>query len=66
MNKFNSFDDIDYELKRLSLERQIAIEEMRAKGYEIKDELKPVNWLLSIFKTTKKYGFLMLLKKIFR
>lgn len=66
MKIYNSFDEIEFELKKLSLERQIAVEELRARGYELKEELKPVNWILSILKLTKKFGIIMLLKKIFK
>jgi hypothetical protein len=66
MKQFESFQDIETELKRLDLERNIAFEEMKLLKSEFKDDLKPANWLSTIFNVAGKYGFYVLLKRFFK
>lgn len=66
MNNYKTFEEIELDLKRLSLERQIAIEELKGLKGEIKEDLKPSVWLQTIWKYAYKYGAIMLLKKIIR
>lgn len=66
MKTYNSFDDINFELTRLKLKRKIALEEMKLSGHNLQDSLTPNNWLAPIFKGLKNFGFMFLLKKIFR
>lgn len=63
---YRSFDEIDRELKKLSLERQIAIEELKGVKSDFEQTLKPINMLTSAFQFVSKYGILLLIKKIFR
>lgn len=64
MKHYNTFDEIEYDLKRLSLERQIAFEELKGIKAEVKEDLKPFNWLQTAIKYITKYGSFLLLKKI--
>ena len=66
MKQFESFQDIETELKRLDLERNIAFEEMKLLKSEFKDDLKPANWLSTTFNVAGKYGFYVLLKRFFK
>ena len=66
MKKYNTFSEIEYDLKRLSLERQIAVEELKGVKGEILDDLKPSIWIQTAIKYGTKFGSIMLLKKIFR
>jgi len=66
MNKYNTFEDIEFDLKRLSLERKIAVEELKGIKGEIKDDLAAPMWLRTAFKYGSKFGSIMLLKKILR
>ena len=66
MKQFESFQDIETELKRLDLERNIAFEEMKLLKSEFKDDLKPANWVSAIFNVAGKYGFYVLLKRFFK
>lgn len=66
MKQYESFDDIEKDLKRLSLERNIALEEMKLLKSEFKDDLKPINWVSSIFSILGKYGLYAVVKRIFR
>ena len=66
MKHYQSFEDIENDLKRLKLERQIALEELKLLKNEYKEDLKPVNWLSPSLKIAGKYGLFFLIKRIFR
>lgn len=66
MRTYNSFDEIDFELKRLNLERKIAWEEIKQSGNKVQENLTPCNWVMPILGGVKKFGIFFLLKKIFR
>lgn len=66
MRTYNSFEDIDHDLKRISLERDIAWEELKLSKGEIADHLSYPNWINSIFKGLSKYGFYLLIKKFIK
>jgi hypothetical protein len=66
MRIYNSFEEIDFEVKKLNLERKIAWEEIKQSGNEMQESLSPYNWITPIISSIKKFGILFLLKKIFR
>ena len=66
MKKYQSFEDIETDLKRLSLERKIALEEMKLLKSEFKEGLKPTNWFATVLAVAGKYGFYVLLKKFLK
>lgn len=66
MRQYTTFEEIDYDIKRLNLERQIAFEELKGVKSNFQEDLKPAHWLQTVFKYVTKYGFFMLLKKIVR
>lgn len=66
MKPYETFDEIERDLKKLQLEKQIAVEEIKIVKHDFEDFLRPVNWLTSIFKIASKYGFLILIKKAFK
>lgn len=66
MKTYESFADIEKEVKKLALEKEIAFEELKIVKHDFEDVLKPINWLNSILKVASKYGFLMLFKKVFK
>jgi len=65
MKTYNSFKDIDNDLKKLNLE-QIAWEELKLVKEEFKEDLQPLNWVSSALKVVGKMGGFMLLKKIIK
>ena len=65
MKVFNSFNQVEFELRKLNLERKISIEELRAKGYEMKG-IFSFNWKSSAIKSVGKFGLLFLLKRLFK
>ena len=66
MRIYNSFDEIDFELKKLNLERKIAWEEIKQSGNKVQENLAPYNWVMPILGGVKKFGIFFLLKKIFK
>ena len=63
---YRNFNEIDEELTRLELERQIAIEEIKAVKGDLKESLQPSQWIQSGVKVAGKIGSMVLLKKLFR
>jgi hypothetical protein len=63
MKQYKSFSEIEFDLKRLNLERQIAFEELKGIKGDYAESLKPANWLQTAFKYVFKIGSLMLVKK---
>jgi|UPI00036E64BA hypothetical protein len=66
IKSYRSFDEIDKELKKLSLESQIALEELKGVKSDFEQTLRPINLLTSAFQFVRKYGILLLIKKLFR
>jgi hypothetical protein len=66
MSAYESFEQIESDLKRLSLEKQIGLEELKLVKSDFQDSLKPLSILAGIAKFASKYGALILLKKIFK
>jgi len=66
MKTYKSFDEIDYELDKLSLERQIAWEEIKGLKHDFTEQMKPLNWVSTGIKYAGQYGFLVLLKRLIR
>ena len=63
--KYSSFKEIEHDLKRLSLERQIALEELKGIKYEFKEDLRPAGWLDSVVSYISRLGGVILLRKLF-
>ncbi|MRX64488.1 DUF6327 family protein [Maribacter luteus] len=63
---YNSLKEIKLELQTLNLERKIQMEELKLTKHQIKEDLQPINWIATLFKGVKKYGALLLLKKMLR
>ncbi|MBD1259056.1 hypothetical protein HZY62_00525 [Maribacter polysiphoniae] len=63
---YNSLKEIKLELQTLNLERKIQMEELKLTKHQIKEDLRPINWIATLLKGVKKYGALILLKKMLR
>ena len=63
--KYTSFEEIEEDLVRLKLERDIAWEELKLIKNEYKDDFKPLNWVSSVLKFASKYGVMVILKRLF-
>ncbi|MDX1270585.1 hypothetical protein [Bizionia paragorgiae] len=66
MKTYKTLEDIEFDLKRLTLERNIALEEMKAAKGQFKESLQPAEWMQTGFKMLGKVGVMMIVKKIFR
>lgn len=66
MKAYKSLKEIELDLKKLSLERQIAIEEIKLAKNEFENSFKPINLFGGFLRMASKYGLLILIKKIFK
>jgi hypothetical protein len=66
MKAYQSFEQIDNDLKRLSLERQIALEELKIVKNDFEESIRPIRMLRDAFNFLSKYGALLFIKKIFK
>ncbi len=66
MKTYDSFEEIEYDLKLLKLEREIGFEKLKGVKHELIDDFKPLNWVSSTAKFAGKYGVFMLVKNIFK
>ncbi|WGD35044.1 hypothetical protein [Olleya sp. YS] len=66
MKQYNTQEDIERDIRRLSLEKQIAWEELKIIKEDFRDALQPSHWLQTGFKMFTKLGLMMLVKKIIR
>jgi|KNS7NT10metaT_FD_contig_41_519576_length_1625_multi_7_in_0_out_0_3 hypothetical protein len=66
MKIYNSFEEIDNELKRLELQRAINLEELKMIKHDFKEDLQPFQWLQTGAKYAGKFGMMVLIKKLFR
>ncbi|MBT8181483.1 MAG: hypothetical protein KJO53_07835 [Eudoraea sp.] len=65
MKQYNSLKEINHDLKRLSLERQIAWEEMKGLKEDFKESIQPHNLFAPILSWAKQYGILYLIRLLF-
>lgn len=63
---YKNLNEVEYDLKRLNLERQIALEQIKGIKNDVKEDLSPYSWLSTVFSAVKKFGVLYLVKKIIR
>ncbi len=63
---YNNFNEIEFDLKRLKLERQIALEEIKGLKQDVKDDFSPYSWISTVISVVKKYGMLYLIRKVVR
>tara|TARA_R110002012_G_scaffold263456_1_gene446263 strand:+ start:97294 stop:97500 length:207 start_codon:yes stop_codon:yes gene_type:complete len=63
---YTSFEEIDYDLKLLNLERKISIEELKSLKYNLQEDLSPYSWLKTGLRLFGNFGKIVLLKKLFK
>ena len=61
---YKNFDEIEFDLKRLQLEREIALEEFKGIKHDVKEDLSPYSWVSTIISAIKKYGILYLIRRM--
>jgi len=65
-NGYHNIDDVNLDLKRLSLERSIAKEKFISVKGDLKESLQPAEWMQTALKIAGKLGSLFLVKKLFK
>lgn len=63
---YKNLEQVEYDLQKLDLERQIAFEKLKGIKEDVKEDLSPYSWVTTIFSAVKKYGTLYLIRKILR
>ncbi len=66
MKTYQSFEEIEYNLSRLKLERKIALEEMKLLKVELVEDLSPPIWVSTIANVAGKYGLFYLVRRLFK
>jgi hypothetical protein len=61
---YKNFDEIEFNLKRLKLEREIALEELKGLKQDVQEDLSPYNWVSTAFSAAKKFGMLYIMRKV--
>ncbi|MEA1787309.1 hypothetical protein U1E44_14500 [Arenibacter sp. GZD96] len=63
---YTSFQEIELDLKKLHLERKIALEELRGLRYEFEDIMKPYHWIQTGLGALKRMGIIFLVRRLFK
>ncbi|SHJ54951.1 hypothetical protein SAMN04488007_0684 [Maribacter aquivivus] len=61
---YKNFNEIEFNLKRLKLEREIALEELKGLKQDVQEDLSPYNWVSTAFSAAKKFGMLYIMRKV--
>ncbi|SDH89742.1 DUF6327 family protein [Winogradskyella thalassocola] len=62
MKTYTTFKEIENDLTRHKLERDIAWEELKLIKTEYKQDLEPLNWISTALKLTGKYSFIAMIR----
>ena len=66
MKSYQSFKEIEQDLKTLNLKRQIALEELKMSKHDLQDSVSPHKWLSTALNAAKKYGIIYLIRKVLK
>ncbi|MGJ8745474.1 DUF6327 family protein [Polaribacter sp.] len=66
MKTYQSFKEINRHLKQLSLERQIAYEELKIVKNDFEESLRPARMLSNALGVFGKFSTLLFIKKMFK
>jgi len=66
MKTYQSFEEIELELKQLDLQRKITYEEIKLLKEDFKQDLQPLQWMQTGAKYAGKFGMMYFIKKLFR
>jgi len=66
MKTYKNFKEINNHLRQLSLEKQIALEELKLVKSDFEENLKPITIISNLVTAFGKFGTLMFIKKIFK
>ena len=63
---YTNFKDVEYDLKRLNLQRKIAFEELKGIKYELKEDLTPPDWVEPAAKVAGGYALFSIIKHLLK
>jgi len=63
---YSNLEEIDYNLERLGLERQIAYEKLKIVKDDYSEIFRPLSFIQSGLKFAGKYGIFYLIKKLIK
>ncbi|SIQ01541.1 hypothetical protein [Maribacter ulvicola] len=63
---YKNFEEVEFNLKRLKLEREIALEELKGLKQDVQEDLSPYNWVSTAFSAAKKFGMLYVMRKVIK
>lgn len=63
---YKNLEEIEFNLKRLKLERQIALEELKGLKQDVQEDLSPYKWVSTALSAVKKFGLLYLVRKVIK
>ena len=66
MKTYQSFKEIEHDLKTLNLKRQIALEELKMSKHDLQESVTPHKWLTTALNAAKKYGIIYLVRRILK
>ena len=66
MKTYKNLEEINLDLRRLKLEREIALEELKGIKHDVKEDLSPYNWMSTMLSAVKKYGIFYMIRKLIR
>lgn len=66
MKTYKTLDDIEFDLRKLTLERNIALEEIKVAKGDFVESIQPAQWMQTGFKMAGKIGLMMFVKKLFK
>ncbi|WP_196893018.1 hypothetical protein [Aureivirga marina] len=61
--KYNSFEEIEEDLRRWKLKSEISKEQIKLINNEFVHEFKSYKWIIDVFAQMKKYGLLLLIER---
>lgn len=64
--EYSTFEEIQFDLKKLELERKIVAEELRGLGLEVKESIKPPHLLSAAINAFKDFGVYYLIRKFLK
>lgn len=66
VKRYKEFKEVEYDLKRLNLERKIALEELKGLRHDFKDDLTPPDWVEPAAKVAGGYALFALIKRLLK
>ena len=63
---YTTFKEVEYDLKRLNLQRKIAFEELKGIKHELQEDLTPPDWVEPAAKVAGGYALFAFIKHLLK